>query len=278
MSEDVIDEPATDGAQAVDNVDIKEQGSSEQEEVSQESNTEHGDNETSEDEDHAQDDIQERPKSKSRSKRQSDKLKALHRENFELRERLEKSNSSFDQASDNTPQAPKLEDFDDWDQYQEARDSYVLKKVLSEERAAIQAEMAQKEAYKAQRDRFEAFQSQVESFSKVAPDFQEVMSSASDIPISNEVRDLIYDSDKGAHIAYYLAKNPEIALDLNDMQPLQAAREVGRIEALLKQPKAKKQTQAPVPAEPVKGSIKPQADLGSMTMEEYAEFRKAQGL
>ncbi|CAA2139583.1 hypothetical protein [Hyphomicrobium sp. ghe19] len=89
------------------------------------------------------------------------------------------------------------------------------------------------------------------------PDFeQKVMS----VPISQQVADFIYDSDKGGEVAYYLGSHPDVAHELDRLSktsPRLAERELGRIEARLSAPAAKTVSTAPKPAPILAGGVSP---------------------
>lgn len=99
----------------------------------------------------------------------------------------------------------------------------------------------------------------VSKFSAKVKDFKEVITAASKAGATATpiVESLVLESDKSAHLVYYLAKNPNVIEKLNGMGERAAAREIGRIEAKLSLPQPKKQTQAPKPVAPVKGGAAP---------------------
>ena len=91
------------------------------------------------------------------------------------------------------------------------------------------------------------------------PDYAEVVGQ-SDVPAAPHVLESILDSDVGPQLAYHLAKHPDVAERLNAMTPVQAAREIGRLEAAVTgpvaaqpTPPAKRTTTAPAPINPVRG-------------------------
>jgi hypothetical protein len=67
---------------------------------------------------------------------------------------------------------------------------------------------------------------------KSIPDYDAVMA-ASDVPVAEHVLDELRESELGPQLAYHLDKNPDVAEKLNTMNPRQAAREIGRLEAKL---------------------------------------------
>ena len=109
------------------------------------------------------------------------------------------------------------------------------------------------------------------------PDYDKVVKAYTGPQPTQGVADLLIDSEHTARLEYHLAKNPEKLRDLNAMSPLQAAREVGRLEAQLSPSAATRLTQAPAPASSLRGGAAgPRKDLEKMSMSEYVAFRKSQ--
>lgn len=105
-------------------------------------------------------------------------------------------------------------------------------------------------------------------------DFDTVFSSAY---IPPHVAQIVIESDQAADVAYHLGKNPAVARQIAAMNPVQAAREIGRIEATLTLPKPKTQSAAPDPITPVKPGGLSRKDPGSMSPAEFAKWREAGG-
>lgn len=111
----------------------------------------------------------------------------------------------------------------------------------------------------------------------VYADFEQVALS-SDVPITAQVADLIKTSENPADVAYWLGQNRAKAAQISTMSPVEAARAIGRIEAIVSAPKAKTQSSAPVPITPVKGgSAGTQKDPDRMSPDEYRAWREAGG-
>lgn len=140
-----------------------------------------------------------------------------------------------------------------------------------------EAERQRREVEETQRRQM-TYAERAEAAVKEIPDFYEVVS-ASDIPVSDAVRDVLIESDKGPELAYHLAKNPDVAEHLNTLSPLAAARELGRIEATLSKPavQPKPVTKAPAPIKPIgQGQAATKAPT-EMSMDEYKAMRAKQG-
>lgn len=142
--------------------------------------------------------------------------------------------------------------------YFEALADWKAEQKVSEFRKQQQAEALNKAEQTQTATRFELYQERVSTALDAMPDYHEVVG-GSDVPTEAHVLEAILDSEQGPQLAYHLAKHPDVAQRLNEMTPVQAAREIGRLEAQLAQPKTetpppKRTTNAPPPINPVRGS------------------------
>jgi hypothetical protein len=106
----------------------------------------------------------------------------------------------------------------------------------------------------------------VKSFADSHDDWEETMENLKTVPNSPTVRQIITTSENGPELLYELAKNPVEATRIAKLSPIDAAREMGKLESRLaslsspeKETPTKKLTNAPKPLEPVgtgKGSTK----------------------
>lgn len=95
------------------------------------------------------------------------------------------------------------------------------------------------------------------------------------VAITPDMAEVIRDSDVGPEIAYHLGKNPQEAMRLAQLSPMRRAVEMGKLEARLTAPKPVAK-QPPAPLQPVTGiAAGGSRDPGSMSMSEYAAWRKA---
>jgi len=84
------------------------------------------------------------------------------------------------------------------------------------------------------------------------PNFDAVMAKAT-VPVAPHVEQLILDSKRSDRIMWHLAHDQPKLVKLNNMNPVAAAREIGRIEGRLSLPQPKQQTQARKPITPLRG-------------------------
>lgn len=89
--------------------------------------------------------------------------------------------------------------------------------------------------------------------------------------------DLILTSDVGADVAYHLGQNHALAAQIAAMNPVEAARAIGRIEAGIVQPKPRTETKAPDPISPVRGSAGAARDPEKMPYRDFVKFRENGG-
>ena len=159
-------------------------------------------------------------------------------------------------ASKDAPK-PARSEFADESDFLEALTDWKTDQKLTAHKQQTTAERQQEAEASQSAARFDLYQQRVNDSAEAMPDYHEVVGQ-SDVPAAPHVLESIIESDSGPALAYHLAKNPDVAERLNDMTPLQAAREIGRIEAQLAQPKAetppqKRTTNAPAPINPVRG-------------------------
>lgn len=132
---------------------------------------------------------------------------------------------------------PKEEDFDNYNDYLEAKvDWKIEKRDFEKEQAAKQAADAkqQEEAAAAEAETHqETLRQRWEKAKEKYHDFDEVIEAAKELPISIVVRDHLRFSEKGAELAYYLSTNPEEAERISNLNPGLALVELGRLEAKL---------------------------------------------
>lgn len=231
------------------------------------------------------------PEEKSRSQARRERREAAirHREErakeesarvADLETRLKRIKDSADRQ-----QAPSESDFPDvieyaaaralWKQRQEdARNN--IEEISAEVKAAREREDTEKSLIL--NERREAFEEQAAEAKSRYTDFDQVMQVAARADVVSEpVAEMILLSDRPADLAYYLGARPELARRISALPPVHAAREIGRIEAILSVPASKTETKAPDPINPVRGSGTPSKDPGKMTAGEYRKWRESGG-
>jgi hypothetical protein len=214
-------------------------------------------------------------RAKLREQRLRDELSARERQIEELR----KQTKASDAGADDGEKEPVEADFNgDWFAYRDAVAAFKAGKaareaIRNEFRTKEQAELSTKQT-EAARARAEAHAERIEDAREVIADFDEVMETMKGVQVRQDVIDEIMSSDKSALLSYHLAKNPEKLDALNSMNARELAREMGRLEATVALPEAKKQTSAPPPLTALKGGASPssaESDLNAWLKKTYGK-------
>jgi len=176
------------------------------------------------------------------------------REAEELRRKIEALESAKPTAQTQAQNPPTLESAG-YDEvvYQDQMAQWLESKLdarLDQREQKTQASK-QQEALQA---KFEDFSTRSATFAEQHDDFFEAIQQP-DLPVSDAMRDMIFESEKGPEIIYHLANNFDKADQISRMSPTKAAFEIGRLEARFVVPKAKakKTTSAPPAVKKVVG-------------------------
>lgn len=118
--------------------------------------------------------------------------------------------------------------------------------------AALQAKQAE------QRRVMGEWKGRVTDFKAKTADYDTVIAAASDVSVSDDIRDAIVESKVGPEVLYHLASNRDLVERLADMSVRSALREFGKLEAKFEAASAPAPEPAPVPAPAVRlNSVKP---------------------
>jgi hypothetical protein len=176
---------------------------------------------------------------------------------------------------------PKEADFADVIEYAAARGAYAQARAAAryqEQEAQAELTESQKAVAAAEQARKEqllrSYEDQLPDAKTRYADFEKVVSSAQ---ITQDVALMVMESDRGPDVAYFLGANPDVARRLSQLPAVQAARELGRIEAGLVTRMPKMQSAAPDPISPVRASARASVDPAKMSAQEYQAWRAAGG-
>jgi hypothetical protein len=211
-------------------------------------------------------------RAKIRETRLLNELQAREREIEELR-----SKTPAAQAGEDEAKPPREEDYNgDWFAFQRALTAFDAGKAASE---AINKQFKNREDSERQtkqteivRERKIAHAERVEDAREVIADFDQVMEGMKGVNVRDELIDEIMSSEHSAVLAYHLAKNPDKLNAMNGMSGRELAREMGRLEATVRLPEAKKATTAPAPLSRPKGGASPSSadsDLAAWMKKTY---------
>lgn len=176
------------------------------------------------------------------------------RERDELRSKLEQK------------QTPSQDQFDDYDDYVVEKAS--LK--IEQDRLNSQSESLKKSIA-------ETFQLRVDAAKDLYSDY-EVVAQNPALPITDDMAEVIMDSEQGPDIAYHLGKNPQEALRIAKLSKTRQAVEIGKLEDRLSKPAPIKKP-PPAPINPVSGSSigTVAKDPSKMSDKEWYAARYAKG-
>lgn len=115
--------------------------------------------------------------------------------------------------------------------------------------SAMAAEKRQQDAL--DQSRIQAREARGEELTALArdslPDFDRTVQRVAHVSVPQAALDAIAESDLRPQLMYHLGKNPDTANALSRMTPVQAVKEIGRLEARLSAAPAQRTTQAPAP-------------------------------
>ena len=177
-----------------------------------------------------------------------------------------------------TKPRPKQEDFADFDEYEAARDAWLLEqseakataKVLAEFEARQKAEDEARAQAAADADataRAKTFLAQQEAAKQKHPDYVEVVSAAGDMNLSGPMIDFMKrQPEVGAELAYYFATHQDVADEISqkpiadqyaDLGALKARHELGTLFNEADDDEAPDTTETPAPAAVPKAAAVP---------------------
>lgn len=237
----------------------------------------------------------ERPKKKSgfqkRIDRMNKKMSAVEQEREYWRQEALRAQQSKGPAKTEEPETkalnqpdpnePKPDQFETHDQYVRALARYEAKQELQAEKEAARKAAIKNES----QTKLEKHTERVNSFKASHDDFDDVLENVGNIPLSITVRESIVDSENGPELMYELAKNPKELQRICSLTPINAAREIGKIEARFSKTSEsssveKKTSKAPAPVTPVRtrGSISTKSiyDAENLSQREYEKLRAEQ--
>lgn len=194
------------------------------------------------------------PEQEPKPKRESgyDRMK---RKNQYLQSEILRLQSASREAPAETDKPPREEDFNgDWGKFIAATAAYEAAKAVKDTLTADKKSDRESKLAELRSEVLADFEERSESFKAKAADFDTVIEKfvSSGGKFSDVVRELVTESDVGPQLAYHLAKNPTIATKLNSLAPLQAAKEIARLEDTLSRPQSKT-TKAPAPLRALNG-------------------------
>lgn len=172
---------------------------------------------------------------------------------------------------DQTVSTPKLEDFDDFDQFEAAKEQYLIQKAKQE----LQRSMQMEQAKATQQQLDQKFAEKIAKAAEIEPDVADIVNDPT-LPVSQDMASLIKQSEMSVELLKYINDNRQAAQRMMQMAPAQLGYEMGRLEATIaakamsvKVEAPKKVSMAPEPIQTVtsNGAVDPDPD--SMPIEEW---------
>jgi hypothetical protein len=173
------------------------------------------------------------------------------------------------------PTAPKLDQYETYEQYEAAKDEYLVQ--LAEHR--VVARYQQNEQRKAAETVEQAFQKRIDAAVKEDPTLVDVLRDPT-LPISNNMVPALKESENAPKLLRWLDQNRDEARRIANLPPMQAAREMGIIEAKISFASTveapKRVSSAPEPVRTVTPTSSAVVDEDALSMEEYHKRRTQQ--
>jgi hypothetical protein len=178
-------------------------------------------------------------------------------------------------AKPTAPVAPKLDQFETYEQYEVAKDEYLLQ---TAEHRAMQRMQASQQATAAATVE-QTFQKRIADAAKEDPALVDVMRDPT-LPLSVHMIPALKESENAPKLIRWLDRNREEARRIASLPSMQAAREMGILEAKLSfvpvvEP-PKRVSTAPEPVKTVTPTSAAVVDEDSLPMEEYHKRRTQQ--
>jgi hypothetical protein len=200
-------------------------------------------------------------------------------ENTELKKKLEGMSAEIDKMSSKIFEAdkPQKEDFEEEDEFIEALTDWKIDsklKVSQKETEKIDKEVPKEDL----KETYQGLDDAVESGREKYKNFDEIVFNE-DLVISPEVTQIALDTDTPEDIIYFLASDPKESERISKLDPVRAAKEIGKIEVKLEvekeTPKSRKKlSNAPNPIHSVTTDGVTEKDPNKMSPKEYRAWRK----
>lgn len=194
---------------------------------------------------------------------------------------LERQLQESRQAAPPTPQRdpsqkPKADDFDDYDAYESAVESWRIRQARESLKAEMEAEKQREQAAAQAR----SWEEKVNKTREKVPDLDDLMDNLVDegIQLPPYASEFVLDSDFGVDVLVSLAKNTDEAKRILSLSPVKVLRELTKLELSLSgnQPQAEKPRASSTPAPP--RPLNPQGSPISKRLSDASDYEEYQRL
>jgi len=194
------------------------------------------------------------------------------RESENLRRELEEIRNvgSSKSSPAQRPIPPLEDDFEDPNEYRKARIKYE-DEIFAWNEAQRNIELSKKQAEERFQESLKAFNKRAERMRAKYQDFDDVIATPVFSPTLSQE---ILDSELGAEIGYYLAKNPDEALRLSSLPPSKVAKEIGKLEIRFSSFTKKTVSTTPPPINPVNGNEVVKRSIEEMPIEDFMKAER----
>jgi hypothetical protein len=178
---------------------------------------------------------------------------------------------------------PTQENFETYDEYQEALLDWKVTQRLQAHTVEQRDRIERQETQRAQEQLVATHTARIDQFRAEHSDFDAVVEKGKNLPMTRPMQDSVLNSDAGPALMYHLCQNPEECDRIAGMHPMQAIKEMGKLEARLEvaqsgpTPRAESITRAPRPIKPVGGGVTASSvPLDQMSYQDYKRAREQQ--
>lgn len=216
------------------------------------------------------------PKPKNRAQ---ERIQQLAREKAEMAAKLAEY-----EAKQNAPkplEAPRVEDFEDYSEYQKAQQEWYIEQ--AEQRVLSRLQQEKQQQTQAQREA--EFQSAIVEAVNELPDFDRIVQAgiARDLPLPISLDEVAaefgYDAKTQTRLLYELAKDEDFHEQVSTASKMKAARLLSeKADSFTKTPAAPKIPNAPKPIKPTSANAPVKRSEDSMSDEEFLAKRRAERL
>jgi hypothetical protein len=197
----------------------------------------------------------------------------------EVAPRYRQPDVSPDVAAAPSAGRPNQDDFETYDQFQEALVDWKVNLRLTE-RDAVERERIERVSAKRAHDAVvDAHAVRIDTFRAAHSDFDAVIEQGKSLPMTKPMQDSVLNSDMGPAVMYHLCQFPEECDRMAAMPPMVAIREMGKLEARIEAAQtgpassAASMTSAPRPIKPVGGGAT--ASTVPLDQMDYQSYRRA---
>jgi hypothetical protein len=215
----------------------------------------------------AEDAEEKRSRSQERRERRKARMEQLRQDAEAAQKRLER----LERAAQGEKE-PSEAEFADLTEYAIAKAAWKLQQgTIARERDEVSEAAKAAQAERA-RELAASYQDQIAEAKGRYVDFDAVVNNPR-VYIAPHVAELVISSDQAADLAYAVASKPDLAARISSLPPIEAARELGRLEASLTAPR-RVTSSAPPPITPVSARSQAGKNPADMSYEEYKAWRK----